>query len=313
MVSYGPWIQEPNFEDSDSVSVIGNPGATYETSRADGSWPIQNPPHEINRLPDLEGTYYGAISGLDGEPSFVTMQTGYTQYGVSASAEWSHDVEVNHFTTTAPLDDYFEPSEYDDDAIGLQYEGVTYDPDRPFDDTTATPVKLWLDTTFTRFSGRFLDFRSGTGSPLPWSMSSRLELVVGGSLEVLASGIYDTGVGGGSQFTGLPGGRIELTEHGLGSDFEGTFTVRTSSLITPSDEDLVWPNQHFLSYGWTVNRLEFTHELHPPRYRWIYATDDTPTYRRIFPRDDGLAGGAPRNFPPSKSTQSGNRTSGGYL
>lgn len=35
-------------------------------------------------------------------------------------------------------------------------------------------------------------------------------------------------------------------------------------------------------------------------------------YRRIFPRDDGLAGGAPRNYPVSKGVQTSNRTSG-YL
>jgi hypothetical protein len=36
-------------------------------------------------------------------------------------------------------------------------------------------------------------------------------------------------------------------------------------------------------------------------------------YRRIYPRDDGLGGGAPRTYPPSKSVQLGNRTTGGYL
>lgn len=47
---------------------------------------------------------------------------------------------------------------------------------------------------------------------------------------------------------------------------------------------------------------------------WIEVGEDAgSTYRRVFPRDDGLAGGAPRNYPPSKSVARGNRTSGGYL
>lgn len=39
---------------------------------------------------------------------------------------------------------------------------------------------------------------------------------------------------------------------------------------------------------------------------------DAPTYRRIFPRDDGLAGGARRTFPQSKALPSSNRATG-YL
>lgn len=45
----------------------------------------------------------------------------------------------------------------------------------------------------------------------------------------------------------------------------------------------------------------------------ILGTTEEPTYRRIYPRDDGLSGGAARNYPPSKSVQNGNRTHGGYL
>lgn len=38
----------------------------------------------------------------------------------------------------------------------------------------------------------------------------------------------------------------------------------------------------------------------------------TTSYRRLFPRDDGLAGGARRTFPPSRGVQSKNRLTG-YL
>lgn len=38
-----------------------------------------------------------------------------------------------------------------------------------------------------------------------------------------------------------------------------------------------------------------------------------PTYQRVYPRDDGLATGAPRNYPDSRSRQHGHRLAGGYL
>lgn len=34
--------------------------------------------------------------------------------------------------------------------------------------------------------------------------------------------------------------------------------------------------------------------------------------RRVYPRDDSLGGGAPRNFPVSKAGQNSNRVGGEY-
>jgi len=53
-----------------------------------------------------------------------------------------------------------------------------------------------------------------------------------------------------------------------------------------------------------------TYTIRPPRIRWIYAR--TP-FRRTYPRDDALAGGAQRTWPPSKAYQSLRRTSGGIF
>lgn len=50
-----------------------------------------------------------------------------------------------------------------------------------------------------------------------------------------------------------------------------------------------------------------------PRWRQVFFEDPTTPYRRNFPRDDALAGGAGRNWPRPKSIQASNRTSGGYL
>lgn len=59
--------------------------------------------------------------------------------------------------------------------------------------------------------------------------------------------------------------------------------------------------------------MAVTYTIRPPRIRWIYAAPQAVSYRRVYPRDDGLAGGAPRTWPPSKAVQSSNRTFGGYL
>lgn len=56
--------------------------------------------------------------------------------------------------------------------------------------------------------------------------------------------------------------------------------------------------------------ITFTYKWLGPRWRWVY---DTVPYRRTFPRDDALAGGAGRNWPPSKSVQAGRRTSGAII
>lgn len=51
----------------------------------------------------------------------------------------------------------------------------------------------------------------------------------------------------------------------------------------------------------------------PPRWRYWFVEPETVPYRRTYPRDDALGGGAARTWPPSKAVQSSNRTFGGYL
>lgn len=49
-----------------------------------------------------------------------------------------------------------------------------------------------------------------------------------------------------------------------------------------------------------------------PRWRQVFYDVETVPHRRIYPRDDALAGGPGRNYPRPRSVQSSNRTSG-YL
>lgn len=65
----------------------------------------------------------------------------------------------------------------------------------------------------------------------------------------------------------------------------------------------------------TVSDIWYVTTYQPPRYRLTYSVviDETPPHRRVYPRDDGLAGGAPRAYPVSKAAQSSNRIGGSYL
>jgi len=47
--------------------------------------------------------------------------------------------------------------------------------------------------------------------------------------------------------------------------------------------------------------------------RITYSLPTEASVRRIYPRDDGLTGGARRTYPPNKSQQCGRRTFGDYL
>lgn len=59
--------------------------------------------------------------------------------------------------------------------------------------------------------------------------------------------------------------------------------------------------------------IVITYTWSAPRWRWVYydvAVPDAVPYRRVYPRDDGLAGGAPRVHPPSRAIQSSRRIRG---
>lgn len=81
-----------------------------------------------------------------------------------------------------------------------------------------------------------------------------------------------------------------------------------------------WPGNFLGSgpptYPVTNPDITLTYRWQGPRWRWVY--DELPVepavpYRRVFPRDDALTGGARRTFPPSRAVQSSNRIGGGYL
>lgn len=109
----------------------------------------------------------------------------------------------------------------------------------------------------------------------------------------------------------------------LGADFaipsgdvgpEGVVLYTLTHTVPDPLHATVAPSVLFRDFWWEAGTLFWTAAVawtvRPPRYRWIF---DTAPVRRCYPRDDSLAGGAPRTYPPSRGLQAGMRTSGGYL
>jgi hypothetical protein len=127
-------------------------------------------------------------------------------------------------------------------------------------------------------------------------------------------GVYEGGPGEGSRTLGED---IDLTGYMDG----GRVAIYTRTIVAASPYDtlpqtLTGNETDTMTYGWALwdHRVRWT--MAPQRYRWrlrsIVLNGDEP-YRRIYPRDDGRAGGGARTWPPSKTVQNGTRTVGGYL
>jgi hypothetical protein len=77
-----------------------------------------------------------------------------------------------------------------------------------------------------------------------------------------------------------------------------------------------WPgNFAGPDFEYPVHNLNLTLTLRYAATRWRYVYDTPPStpYRRTSHRHDSLAGGATRNYPPSRALQTSNRIGGGYL
>lgn len=85
----------------------------------------------------------------------------------------------------------------------------------------------------------------------------------------------------------------------------------------PARDDASFGNGYSEEFNTGTVQVEIQYRW--PRWRQVFYDEVDPVpveakpYRRVYPRDDGLAGGAPRTFPRSKAHQSSNRIGGGYL
>jgi hypothetical protein len=334
MPTYGPWIQEPDYlrgvswDISAQTDVLAKQGLTRQsggsllTTEDSDAPPPPYPTSPYNDLPSMLSTALNMNDPApDVAPGGVRMQYGTSaplllargQSEVRASAARVPLVPGVPTSTTdtgwAPFD--FMPQEWPEDAIDIEFEGGDWTPQWLTAEIAATTElygSIFEDVTGphelnrARVSGPFTsEIRVAAGWP-GVSLGTSVDIFVTGPSD------YDPDSGVAGSAGRLLGHTVPLTEHIEPSG--GVMWLWTPEFVPAttvpdgSNGDWIW------SYGWGFERLRLNWMLRPPRYRWIY---DSVPIRRVYPRDDGLAGGAGRTWPPPRSTQSSRRTFGGYL
>lgn len=318
MTTYGPWIQDPDYTqtsqvtDSTRLSVLAAKGIdAFPRLWGTASFTSVLAPAFVEDIwfiglePELEDNVMGDGAG-DGERANWLQRAG----GYSGS----EDVYINtaHFVKGhAPFPVAWYPVPYapatPDGAVGIEWQSTSL--------SERLGVAL-LPETVMRNSGVFAEPGVGYIMNLGYADWGRAlaETYRGpdpdpahGVSTVLHSQamsvVEDTTV----DFQ--LGARIDLTDHMSDLAAGGVLYTLNDGFVPHVTPDTGFDESW--SYGTTILRAMVEETLRPPVYRWIY--DTVPVaYRRIYPRDDGLAGGARRNWPPSKGVQTSNRTSG-YL
>lgn len=329
MVSYGPWIQDPDIDGSPSRVTTKNRVGVGELT------PYQDPRYVITGtdLADAFSSAQAAVNADANDPVGLTLTGVAITWGYELSfpnvrSSWM--VEVNkHTTAFAPGVYDYNPPNYGvsppEGAIGIDFENAPYDPEAtyPFNLTgegEQVALRMWAGTNF---AGRWYDDDfSGDWSIVSAPQTSLHILVDGVSTVIiqLSNPTYDPAPDKVNDVlqnlgTDTMGNDIDLTPYVEGNNWTGELFLETGFFTPKADpaQEPVWSSAD-VSYGWGFqNGAGLIATWRPPRYRWVFPGDVPVPYRRIFPRDDSLAGGAARNWPPSKSVQAGNRTSGGYL
>jgi hypothetical protein len=240
------------------------------------------------------------------------------------TAEWSARAFDIRWQVSPPPEGFFfsEGVADPEDAIGIQYEGRPWDPADPWShdvDTNLGPefiVGATLGTgSFTDQTELRGDFEDDSGQIDGYAADDLTQTSIthimaeGATLETVATVEVDPSPG--AKVVGLPApGVFDLTDVLEANGWACQLYCQTPLIPPRRPPDTVPISFGNVRYGVKLQVVQIKWQVRALRYRWVYAT--TP-YRRIYPRDDGLGGGAPRTYPPSKSVQLGNRTTGGYL
>ena len=190
MVSYGPWIQDPDLD--------GSPARTTTENRvwAATETPFQSPRYNVTNA-DLEDAFdvaqAAALLGVHDPANLslwgVVLTQGYQLSFPNWKTNWGAEVN-RHLVTIGPGSLSYNPPDYGfpapEGAIGIDYENLPYDPDEyPWRDAPGTQLDVRLLAT-TRFGGFWYDDQ-GSGD---WSIGtsvpgSALRLQAGaGALDV---------------------------------------------------------------------------------------------------------------------------------
>jgi hypothetical protein len=326
MVSFGPWIEEPDWDYIQTIRVTdpgryesaGVNGTDSEVTHRDES-PTGEPGYliEMSDITDLWTTAVDPINRPAGRVGFTWEYTLAIPYWTST---WSVTI-VDGAWLIAPPDSGFQFSTgtaWPDDAVGIRYDGHAWNPDDPWsgDVDLSIPndgiVAVRLEPT-TKLASTAED-----ASRLPPDDNRDLR-------SPFRTNIVLNGAGAPQIVTHRDGAQqahdgevtldveTDLTDLLRAGDWSGLLYSHTPLEVAPAREPEALPYHNgSMTYGMRITEPRVRWTLNAIRYQFVYDTTVAP-YRRIFPRDDGLAGGAPRTWPPSKAVQSSNRTSGGYL
>lgn len=320
MVTYGPLVQDSDYAPTWSIST-GNPANYVQViERQDIETPFQDPVYPIID-DDVKRVFMSAqeaLSAFGGMGGWVEwLNSGYNASHPNWKSGWGTQIWRRTFPVVN-REHFYHPIGHGavapEGAIGLVFDGHSYDPEDPWSFGVVVAgenLALRLMSTM-EFEGQFEDGRVSPAAPLPWVAATILVLTVGGGSVDLASLHSPANDTAGNWLLRNLGDAIDLTPFGaLEPGWSAAFHTESRDPIVGGDPGPF--EDTFTKYGWLINILKLEADVRPPLYRWVYDSTTAP-YRRIFPpRADGLSGGAPRNYPPSNTVQTGNRNFGGIL
>lgn len=324
MVTYGPWIQDDDFDAevrwSNTVSgrykvlnYRGLPKAKVVTTEVRAEeW--YNPEvldsllplafdlaiHDLNTGGGLafDGFWPGnnlthLQTAFDGDitegPHTLGRVEAYTDFWPVIPAARSAGA-----SGTFPFG-YFPGEPQPDNAIGFEWEG-------------GSEVPEWLSVQLlptTVLGGNNYDLTSDTlAGEQPLSTAFSTDLYAGDA--IVGSITSDAAPPGKVRTLDTT---VDLSDHLRDAGGELLMLRLVTPTYVPPLEGTAETNGGPWYYGWDIDELRLLWTLHPPRYRWIYENESVP-YLRVFPRKDSLAGGATRVYPQSNAQQTSNRTSG---
>lgn len=333
MVTYGPWIQDPDYLQYQTVSqssgndyADGMPLFGYGLKATETETPFQDPAYPITEQ-DLKRSYDVVNPNTpDGDATAVTNAWGSTYswgYQLSLPAgvasTWGAQT-ARRWGRVVPHEYSYNPSNFfprDPAAIGIDYEGAPYDPTLQYPLNLSGPASKvsraisWA----SELRGMWRDDSRGTEAAVRPFSTTEIWLLPAGTgdpIKVGEVGPPDAVSDGANALVRTLDTTIDLTPWIQEYGWAGKIWTRQPAFVPPANGP--GPDSTGrVDYGWGFADLRIDTVVRPPRYRWVYATEPAESYRRIFPRDDALGAGAARTFPRPRSAQGSNRTSGGYL
>jgi hypothetical protein len=337
MVSYGPWTQDPDYESfstwniSAQTNVLTKQGLTRHSGGSllvteDSDEPP--PPYPTNPYINLPSMLSTALNMNNDAPPGVEPGGVSLRYGTAAPLLLARgQSEVRASAARVPLvpgyasaaspdgwrkHDYL-PEVWPADAVDIEFEPENPEGFAEWLTAEIDPSTLLYGNIFEDITGTHELNQARVSRPF----TSEIRVAPGwpGASLGTSVDVFETGPSDYDPDSGLAGyaGRtlghtVPLTEHVQPSG--GVMWLWTPDYVPSSIPPDGSAGSWVWSYGWGFERLRIRWMLRPPLYRWVY---DSVPIRRTYPRDDGLAGGGRRTWPPSKAIQSSNRTSGGYL